>query len=174
MYKIVDRIANIVMTLVLIIAIALIGILLVPKAFHYNVYAVLSGSMEPYYHVGSIVYIKKTPPEDISINNPIAYHFENDKIVTHRVVAIDKEKELITTKGDANDTNDVKPVAYSQVIGVGKATIPYIGYISMNIKTKKGIFICAAILISLVVLELLVEILKPTEKKGSIRIHSEE
>ena len=59
------RIWNVVST-VLVAAVVLLAVLLVgARLLGLQVYTVLSGSMEPTYHVGSLIYVKKTSPEDI-------------------------------------------------------------------------------------------------------------
>ena len=59
------KIWNIV-TAVLVAAIAIFAILLVgARLFGIQVYAVISGSMEPNYPVGSLIYVKKAEPEEI-------------------------------------------------------------------------------------------------------------
>ena len=63
--------------------------LTVPKAFGYNIYTVISGSMEPAIPVGSLVYVKYQEPETIQ-KKKMLLHFYGAKdassIVTHRVV----------------------------------------------------------------------------------------
>ena len=62
--------------------------LTVPKAFGYNIYTVISGSMEPAIPVGSLVYVKYQEPETIQKKDVIAFYGAKDasSIVTHRVV----------------------------------------------------------------------------------------
>lgn len=91
---------------------------------------VLSGSMEPTYHVGSVIYYKETPFEAIEAGDPITFHAgEGGSLVTHRVTEKQELSRAFVTKGDANNSEDPAPVAYDKV--VGKATsfcIPYAGY----------------------------------------------
>lgn len=46
------------------IIITFAGILLMPRLFGYAPYAVLSGSMEPEYPVGSLIYVTATDPSN--------------------------------------------------------------------------------------------------------------
>ena len=59
--------------------------LTVPKAFGYNIYTVISGSMEPAIPVGSLVYVKYQEPETIQKKDVIAFYGAKDasSIVTH-------------------------------------------------------------------------------------------
>ena len=72
--------------------------------------------MEPTIPVGSIVYVKPVDFSEISEGDIISFE-SGASVVTHRVESIDKEQMLITTKGDANETVDFSPVAYTNVLG---------------------------------------------------------
>lgn len=74
-------------------------------------YTVLSGSMEPTYHTGSVIYVKKIAAEDIQAGTVITFMLNEDTVVTHRVVEVVPDEEDPTvlrfrTKGDANDAED--------------------------------------------------------------------
>lgn len=165
MAKIVTWICNILSSLVLVLVLSVVGVLLLPRALGYDMFAVLSGSMEPYYHVGSIVYVDKMPAEEIEVGDPIAFKLNETTIATHRVVEIDNENKLFTTKGDANDIVDESPVRFEQVIGKGTKSIPMLGYITVNIKSKKGLIVSCGIIVFLVILYIIPEILKPEKPK---------
>lgn len=68
---------------VFILAMLIAGI----RLLGFSPYAVLSGSMEPAYHVGALIYVEKAAPEEIKVGNPITF-VPNDDLVaaTHRVV----------------------------------------------------------------------------------------
>lgn len=60
------------------------------KVIGFQTYSVLSGSMEPTYHTGSLIYVKKTDPQDIKVGDPITFVLdENLTVATHRVIKID-------------------------------------------------------------------------------------
>lgn len=164
MERIIRRISNVATTITLVVAVLILVVLLVPRLFRYNIYAVLSGSMEPNYHVGSVVYIKSADPSTIVVGDTIAYYLNEETIVTHRVVSVDTENEAFITKGDANQKEDAVPVSFSKVVGVGKFTIPFLGYLSVGMQTKKGIYLCAAILIILILLQIFAELARPTKE----------
>ena len=70
----------------MLMAVLLVGVRLVGL----TPFTVLSGSMEPAYHVGSLIYVKETAPEKIEVGDPITYVVNEDLLVsTHRVVDID-------------------------------------------------------------------------------------
>lgn len=83
-------ISTLLVIVMVLLAIALVGVRLVGL----TPYAVLSGSMEPTYHVGALIYVRDIAPEDIQTGMPITFVVNEDLLVaTHRVVDI----EVVTT-----------------------------------------------------------------------------
>ncbi len=150
--------------LLLIILVALAALLLVPRLFGYQNMAVLTGSMEPKYPVGSLIYVKEVDPVTLKIGDVITYRLDSDTVVTHRIVEIDSEKKEVITKGDANNVNDSKPISYSNIMGKASWCIPYLGYISIYIKTPVGIMIGCGIAAIIILLTFLPEILSKDEE----------
>ncbi len=147
------RICNILSTVILIVMVVVAGVLLLPYAFGCQTLAVLSGSMEPVYHVGSIVFIKKVPPAEIKVGDPITFRISDQgTFATHRVVRIDPEKKQFITKGDANNTED-GPTGFENLVGrASNISVPWLGYISVNIKTPKGILAVTGVVVIIVLL----------------------
>ena len=167
MTKTVTRICNLISTLMIIACLAITAALIAPRLAGREAFAVMSGSMEPYYHVGSIVYVDKDiSPEEIQVGDPITFRKADTAVATHRVIAIDEEARQFTTKGDANEVQDMAPVSFDNVIGKAGMSIPLLGYISLNITTKKGMIAAAAGVVVFILLQLIPEILKPEEKEG--------
>ena len=95
--------------------------------FGHTPVVVLSGSMEPTYKVGSVIYYKKVSEKELKEGDVITFNVNNNKMVSHRIANIDNG--LIETKGDANNVSDVNKIRYENVRGkVGKLSIPYVGY----------------------------------------------
>ncbi|MBQ2928661.1 MAG: signal peptidase I [Clostridia bacterium] len=80
-----------VFTTLLVVFMMLMAVLLVGvRLIGLTPFTVLSGSMEPAYHVGSLIYVKETKPEKIEVGDAITYVVNEDLLVsTHRVVDID-------------------------------------------------------------------------------------
>ena len=80
-----------VFTTLLVVFMMLMAVLLVGvRLIGLTPFPVLSGSMEPAYHVGSLIYVKETKPEKIEVGDAITYVVNEDLLVsTHRVVDID-------------------------------------------------------------------------------------
>ena len=112
----------------------------------YQVFNVISGSMEPTYSVGDLIYVKDVNPYEIEVGTPITFVLnENLVVATHRVVEVDAENQHFYTKGDANDTADASPVHFNNVIGVPQFSIPLLGYVSDFIQNPPGMYITLAV-----------------------------
>ena len=131
--------------LAVLLAIALVGV----RAFQIQPYIVLSGSMEPEYKAGSVIYLKEVPDKSvIKVGDPITYKVEGiEEACTHRVIEIkpntDPENQhlgkfVFHTKGDANETADGAVVYSENVIGLPIYHIPYLGYVADFVKQPKG------------------------------------
>ena len=121
----------------------------IPMIFGYHPVVVLSGSMEPTYKTGSIIYYKKIELKNLKEKDVITYETKNKTFVSHRIVSIDGD--FIETKGDANDVPDVNKVHYENVKGkVAEISLPYIGnYIRIvNDNITIAVIIAVVILIS--------------------------
>lgn len=167
MYKIIQKLANSINALILVAVLSILAALLLPRIFGYEIYAVLSGSMEPSYHVGSVIYVKKMPAQEIELGDPIAFRKGSNTIATHRVIGIDLENKQFRTKGDANEVEDINPVSFEDVIGKGTISMPLLGFITVGIQTKNGIIIAAGVLVFMVIINIIPEILKPEKSKES-------
>jgi len=103
-------------------------------------FTVLSGSMEPTILTGSIVLTQ--PKSEYKKDDIIAFN-QNGQIISHRIIKAIKTAADIkyATKGDANNTPDNDFVSDSSVIGKEFFSIPFIGYISLFLKTLTGLII---------------------------------
>ncbi len=171
MSKAFKRFGSIVSTLLVLLMLALCMTVVVPRIFGMRPFAVLSGSMEPAYGVGSLIYVKPTPAEQIKVGDPITFVLNKDLVVaTHRVVRI--EGEYFYTKGDANEAEDISPVYSKNLIGKPVICIPYMGYVSAFINTKQGKIITATVFIALAILVFLPDLFAKLEQKEQTRQNS--
>lgn len=139
--KIWNAITAILVVICVVVAILLVGV----RALGFGVYTVLSGSMEPTYHTGSIIYTKSVDPESIKAGDPITFVMNDQGLVgTHRVVSVDYEKGCYYTKGDANDTADGAPVLFENLLGKPVFSIPYMGYVADFVQNPPGTYIVVA------------------------------
>lgn len=84
--KIWNAFTTLLVVFMMLLAVLLVGVRLVGL----TPFTVLSGSMEPAFHVGSLIYVKETDASKIEVGDPITYVVNEDLLVsTHRVVDID-------------------------------------------------------------------------------------
>lgn len=144
--QILNALSWVLVALVVLLAALLAGVRLIGL----KPYAVLSGSMEPAYKVGSLVYVRKTDPEKLKLGDVITFMPSEDTIVTHRIVEVvpdeaDPETLWFRTKGDGNEAADGSLVHYKNVIGRVKFSLPLMGYVSHFIQTPPGSYIALAL-----------------------------
>lgn len=161
--KVFSKICSILSTLIIIAFAAIAAVLILPVLFGCKSMAVVSGSMEPVIPVGSIVIVKEADADTLEVGDVISYRISGDTMVTHRVVAIDSENGQLTTKGDANETEDSSPVAFTDIVGKELFHVPLLGYLSIYIKTPLGIVGICAVLIVLILLNFLPSVFAPEE-----------
>lgn len=131
---------------VVVCVVALLALLLVgARILGLQTYVVLSGSMEPYYHVGSVIYVKEVPPESLQVGDDISFYISENTIATHRIVEVlgSGSSLRFRTKGTANTTTD-EPIPQDRVLGQVVGTIPLLGYLFDFVKHPPGTYITLA------------------------------
>ena len=134
--RIVSRLCSVIGA-VLLAAVALLAIsaTVAPRFMGLQSYAIVSGSMEPSFPVGSLVYAE--PIEALAVGD-VAVFWRNDEVVIHRVEEnLYEDRELIT-RGDANEGIDAHPALYDNVVGRAVNQIPGIGYFVMALASLPG------------------------------------
>lgn len=126
-----------------------------PLLAGYRPVVVLSGSMEPAYHVGSVLYYKAVPFEEIEPGDAITFRAGNGgALVTHRVVEKRELSREFVTKGDANETADPNPVSFDSVAGrAAERSIPGAGYLITAGRKPWAIALMAGILAAGILLD---------------------
>lgn len=165
--KIWNTITSVLVTLVILVAVALVGVRLVG----FQVYTVLSGSMEPEYPVGSLIYTIEVNPHDLQNGDDITFMLNENTIVTHRIIEVvpdneDSEVLRFRTKGIANESEDLNLVHYKNVLGKPVVTIPYLGYVAHYVQHPPGIYIAIVAAAILFLLSFLPELLSKDEKEN--------
>ena len=98
-----------------------------PRIFGYEIYDVLSGSMEPEIPVGSVIYVEKVDPSEVDVDDVIAF-YDGESVIAHRVVTNRTSLGEFVTKGDANDVEDFDPIPYDALIGRVALHLPLLGH----------------------------------------------
>ena len=163
--KLWNGLTTVLVALVVVLAVLLVGVRLVGL----TPYVVLSGSMEPTYHTGSLIYVKKADPFTIEAGTPITFMMDEDTIATHRIVEVvpdetDSTVVRFRTKGDANDAPDGSLVHYKNVIGTPVFSIPYLGYVSDYITNPPGMYIGFAVLGIIILMLFAPDLLRAADK----------
>ena len=147
--KILKLAGNLIFSLVLVLMIVLLLFVVqsrladtMPIIAGHQIYVVLSGSMSPTFNTGSIVVVSMTEASSIEKGDIITYIDPEDSnvIVTHRVRGINTEPSLsFTTRGDANDADDLYKVPAENLIGRVRYFVPYVGYVVSFSQTREGV-----------------------------------
>ena len=169
--KIINVIVTVFVCLIVLLAVLLVGV----RVVGLSPYTVLSGSMEPNYHVGSIVYVKEVNAKDILVDDVITYVIEGGTIVTHRVVEKVVEDNIIyfRTKGDANNTKDEAKIYPDNILGKVVGTVPLIGYVAFFIQNPPGSIIAIAFCICLIIVAFLPDLLDKLIPDGKAKDENE-
>ncbi len=119
-------------------------------------FAVESNSMSPVINKGDAVFVRSVAARDLRENDIISVKTnDNSGVFTHRIVKIDTENSLVFTKGDANQSRDPKPAAFSQIIGRLWFAVPYAGWLSLTVTNKESLIALAAAAMALVFVRVL-------------------
>lgn len=154
--KVWNIVTTVLVVVVVLLAVALVGV----RVVGLQTYAVVSGSMEPDYPVGSLLYVKSVDYKQLEVGDVITFMIDEDTVATHRIIEIitdDEDPEVLRfrTKGDNNRVEDGTPVHYKNIIGTPVFCIPKLGYFANYIQNPPGMYLAiggAAILLILVFL----------------------
>lgn len=162
----ISKICNILSYIIIICLLALAALFFVPRIFGYEVLAVVSGSMEPTIHVGSVVYTKEQPFSEYKVNDIVTYQLSDNMLVTHRVVDINDDKTELTMKGDANNAIDKTKVNKTNIVGKVYFYLPLLGYLTLYMNSALGIAIICGIIFILLILYFLPEIFEKDDENN--------
>ncbi len=118
---------------------------------------VTSDSMEPTLYRGDLLVIQARQAEEIALNDIVVYQDEvwhPDGPIVHRVVEIEvvEGNYYYFTKGDNNPTRDPYNRTYREIVGVVVATIPWLGNVSLFLRTPVGVIVMVGLFIAILVL----------------------
>ena len=173
--KIWNAVTTVLVILIVILAVLLVGVRLVG----FRVFTVLSGSMEPTYHVGSLIYVKDVDYRQLEAGDVITFMLDENTVATHRIIQVvpdEDEPEVLryATQGDANDAPDGTLVHYKNVIGTPVFTIPKLGYVANYIQNPPGTYIAISGAAILLLLMFLPDLFSEDEPKKTAESAGEE
>lgn len=124
----------------------------------FRVFTVITQSMEPEYKVGDAIFTRVVDPSQIKIGDDITYlgveDSFKDKIVTHRVIDIERRENgiyIFQTKGIANDKADPK-INETQVYGKVLYKIKTISYLNGVIGNLYGMYFAIIVPLGVIML----------------------
>lgn len=173
------RIFNALGLFMIILVLLLYLLIMLPELTQLQTHEITSGSMEPAILTGSLTFTREISfdelkPADIIVFRP----GDSEDTVTHRITAIDRTNRKITTKGDANEIEDLNPIDADRVEGKVLFSIPLLGLIEGFFTTLEGKFAAGSILFGAILLKLLggrlEKITDRKEKTGQRENESEE
>lgn len=129
----------------------------VPSLFGLFPMIVLTDSMEGTFDAGDLIICKTAKASDVKEGDVICFYDpigKNGTTVTHRVVKIETAKDgsiLWTTKGDANNIEDISAVPEKNLVGVYKFRLRGLGSAAMFMQSTAGLVIFIAIPIILLI-----------------------
>lgn len=119
------------------------------QLFGLEVLVVQSGSMEPEYPTGSLVYIREVDPAELKERDVITFELGGGVRGTHRIIELvpdESDPSLVRfrTKGDANDHPDSGLVDPENVVGRVVFGLPLLGYLIAYIQQPPGTYLAMA------------------------------
>ena len=135
--------------------------------FGFGASFVLSGSMEPEISTDDLVFVKRA--DELHVGDVVLYN-TGGSCVLHRITKIDGD--IITTKGDANNTED-KPISASVVLGVYIGKVPSGGKIIRFVTNPPFVMAVVFLLIVSAVTWMFVEEHRERKKLDSIKAEIE-
>ena len=145
-----------------VIILILLLVFFIPQCMGYQPYNIQTGSMTPKYPIGSMIYVKSVPFEQIQKGDVITYRTAQDSgwVVTHRVTKVDSQAQTIVTKGDANNTED-GAISYSSVIGkASNFAVQFLGRLTTEYQDKNGKMITVVCIVVLLGISFLLDLVK--------------
>jgi signal peptidase len=155
-----------VLSTVLVILVVIVALsLVISRIAGLQILTVLSGSMEPTYHTGSLIVVRPTDPKTLKAGDVITYLTGEKTNVTHRIIEVvpdenDPSVLRFGTMGDANPVRDGVLVHERNVLGVPVLSIPLLGYFVNWIQNPPGLFIAIGVVAAVVFLSFV-----PTKKE---------
>ena len=127
--------------LVAVAVVAFAGLALGPHVLGYRTLTMLTGSMSPEIDPGDIAVVTPLAVSEVAAGMVITYHIpvEDHRVVTHRVVSVERAADgrvTVQTKGDANDHLDPwKATLQGDTAYQVRAVIPGVGTAIQALRT---------------------------------------
>lgn len=120
--------------LVLLYFIITLSFTYLPFLNQYNTFSIQTNSMEPVINVGTVVIVKDIEPEDIAVDDIVAFMVDitgdgEDEVVVHYIAEINVIDNALTfrTKPEISDTIDRWTIEEDDIVGIYQGKIPGVG-----------------------------------------------
>ncbi|MBQ9735806.1 MAG: signal peptidase I [Clostridia bacterium] len=109
-----------------------VSVMLVSGEFRYGILVIATESMTGEYNKGDGVFYEEYSDQPIAEGDVLVFQ-KGGQVIVHRVTDARRVngETRFTTKGDANEDEDLGYVTEKEIIGVTKAKIPYFGYLTL-------------------------------------------
>jgi len=179
MKETIKKVWNTVTTVLVALVAALAMMIWGVQLFGLDVLVVQSGSMEPEYPTGSLVYILDVDAAELEVGDVVTFRMSSDIRGTHRIIELvpdenDPAKIWFRTKGDANDHADSGLLQEEDILGKAVFCIPWLGYLISYIQNPPGMYVAIAVGCTILLLTFLPDILFEEEKKEADEAEKEE
>lgn len=139
--------------------------------FNLRMFTVVSESMKPKYNIGDVLIAKEVEPEKIKVGDTISYLGNkgdfNGKVITHEVIAIEKDSEgkyMFHAKGLSNIVED--PIVHeNQLYGVVIHKMAILSFVYKIVGTPFGLFFFVVIPLLYIIGSEIIELLLEKEEK---------
>jgi signal peptidase len=125
-------------------------------------FVVKSGSMEPSIKTGSVVVI--LPQKTYKVGDVVTYgpNTKTKAPTTHRIISESgtPDRRFFLTKGDANNTPDIREISQREIIGKVMFDIPYFGYVVAAAQKPWGFGVIVGVPALLIIGELVLKIIR--------------
>lgn len=166
------RLISDILTYTVLIAGLLFGILFFGvRLFHITPYGVTSNSMAPLYPQGSVIFVGKTEPEKIQVDDVLTFYLSDGVVASHQVFENNVEEQYLRTQGinnhdeNGNIIQDANPVPYENVIGKVLFGVPYLGWIHKYITTPPGLYYAIGSIALVIIINCAVSALETIKEK---------
>ena len=145
----------------------------------FDAYVIVSPSMVPTINVQDAIIIGRVDSKDLKQGDIISYlatdSYYSGKVITHRVIGIEKSSDgtlLFRTKGDNNNVADGTLVDEDNVYGRVLFRIPMLGYIRQFLSTYFGWILCIALPLLYLIMTEVVRVRKLLNQKRKKELES--
>ena len=150
------RIFNALGFFLIILVLLLYLLILLPQFTPLQTHEITSGSMEPAIMTGSLTFTKEVSFEELQPGDIIVFLAgDSSDTVTHRITEVNTDARELTTKGDANEIEDLRPVSADAVVGKVIGNVPLLGFVEGFFTTPEGKAASGSILLGAIILKLL-------------------